>query len=92
MLIELEDIYNVMKNYVADGDLDEVAKEVTEHMVDMGYDLSSIDLMFKDHEEVCDAVEDIKNGDDEDAQEDYIDEDNYDIADYAEGTAYYGME
>lgn len=93
MLSQIEDIYNVMKAYVADGDLKEVAEEVTDHLVDMGYDLSSIDRVFEAHDEVHEAVEDTKNGnDDEYSEDDYIYEDDYADADYAEGTAYYGMD
>jgi cytosine/adenosine deaminase-related metal-dependent hydrolase len=80
------EVYSLMKEYVPAEDLEDAAGDVVNHLIDMGYTPSQIEIACSEHDEICDAVKEQDTT--LQVSEDYMD-DEYADTDYSEGFAGY---
>lgn len=94
-LSTVADVYDILRSYVDERDLPEIGHKVVKHLLDTGHSAMQISRACDEYDEIHEALEDMStdtyNDEDEDENnnDDYMEESDYDEADYSEGTSEY---
>lgn len=71
------DVYSIMRQYVPDGAVQNVAQQVVEVLIDEGYSYDDIEEALYNFDEIYDAIESHENELVYDSEEDSEDQDDY---------------
>ena len=82
-LDHIAEVYSIMRNYIADADIDNVALDVVEHLLDSGYSAAQIEEACTDHREIFVALDELTTytNDDMEEEDEYLEEDEEDEED-----------